>query len=297
MTELDRERAELIRRNQEMLATIGVRNAMEDLRRCQAASEAAARPIGAAGSGPAAPRPARPKRPRGEVEHIRRSGRLAGAVTAQAIADAEENDDAGEKPSGAAAGRGVGIMTQEEYLASKGQPLPPDCFRSEGRFTGWVAPEVAAKFGVAATAAEAWEKGGGGKFQRKITKADIPAHLRSKGWSDARAFAAGQLQKNPNAYFYRHTAPDQSQATGEWTAEEHGLFVATARKYGVGDKWGLFASYIPNRVGYQCSAYYVQVIIPSGLILDDRYRMDAWGDAVFVGARGGGRGGGGGDEE
>lgn len=46
------------------------------------------------------------------------------------------------------------------------------------------------------------------------------------------------------------------QAQGEWTEEEHELFLSTARANGVGDKWGLFASYIPQRVGYQCSAYY-----------------------------------------
>ena len=46
------------------------------------------------------------------------------------------------------------------------------------------------------------------------------------------------------------------QAQGEWTEEEHEAFVATAREHGVGDKWGLFASYLPQRVGYQCSAYY-----------------------------------------
>lgn len=89
--------------------------------------------------------------------------------------------------------------------------------------------------------------------------ADVPSNLKAKGWSDARAFAASQLRKNPNAYFYRHTAPGQPQAQGEWTEEEHEIFIATARKHGVGDKWGLFASYIPNRVGYQCSAYYTQV--------------------------------------
>lgn len=46
------------------------------------------------------------------------------------------------------------------------------------------------------------------------------------------------------------------QAQGEWTEEEHELFLSTARDNGVGDKWGLFASHIPQRVGYQCSAYY-----------------------------------------
>lgn len=31
------------------------------------------------------------------------------------------------------------------------------------------------------------------------------------GWSNARAFSATQLRTNPNAYFYRHVAPDQEQ--------------------------------------------------------------------------------------
>ena len=50
--------------------------------------------------------------------------------------------------------------------------------------------------------------------------------------------------------------PACPQAQGEWTEEEHALFLSTARAHGCGDKWGLFASYIPQRVGYQCSAYY-----------------------------------------
>lgn len=74
-----------------------------------------------------------------------------------------------------------------------------------------------------------------------------------------------------------------AQAQGEWTEEEHELFLQTARSHGVGDKWGLFASYIPQRVGYQCSAYYREVIIPSGLVLDSRFRMTHSGKAIFVG--------------
>lgn len=31
------------------------------------------------------------------------------------------------------------------------------------------------------------------------------------GWSNARAFSATQLRTNPNAYFYRHVAPDEEQ--------------------------------------------------------------------------------------
>lgn len=39
----------------------------------------------------------------------------------------------------------------------------------------------------------------------------VPAHLRVKGWSEAKAFAATMLRKNPNTYFYRHVAPHESQ--------------------------------------------------------------------------------------
>lgn len=39
----------------------------------------------------------------------------------------------------------------------------------------------------------------------------VPAHLRVKGWSEAKAFAATMLRKNPNTYFYRHVAPHEAQ--------------------------------------------------------------------------------------
>ncbi len=74
-----------------------------------------------------------------------------------------------------------------------------------------------------------------------------------------------------------------AQAMGDWTEEEHELFMRTAQEHGVGDKWGLFASHIPRRVGYQCSAYYREVVIPRGLIFDPRFRLTRGGKAVFVG--------------
>jgi hypothetical protein len=74
------------------------------------------------------------------------------------------------------------------------------------------------------------------------------------------------------------------QAQGEWTQEEHQVFMATAKQHGVGDKWGLFSSHIPQRVGYQCSSYYRDVVVTQGLIKDDRFRMTRGGKAVYVGA-------------
>ena len=99
------------------------------------------------------------------------------------------------------------------------------------------------------------------------------------------------LHKNPNAYFYRHNVPGEDTWHGEWAAEELERFVEArvrqglpsddlharpahcnsrgrcrplqvATTHGCGDKWGLFASYIPHRVGYQCSAAYRHILIP-----------------------------------
>ncbi len=39
----------------------------------------------------------------------------------------------------------------------------------------------------------------------------------------------------------------------------------------------------PQRVGYQCSAYYRDVIIPQGLVIDRRFKMTRNGRAVYVG--------------
>jgi hypothetical protein len=117
----------------------------------------------------------------------------------------------------------------------------------------------------------------------KADRSRIPAAFRARGWSAARAWAATQLQANPNAYFYRHVAPDQHQACGGWSPEEHAAFLATVAAHGAGTHWGLFASHVPTRVGYQCASYYSGVIIPSGLVIDPRFKMQRSGRAVFVG--------------
>jgi hypothetical protein len=89
-----------------------------------------------------------------------------------------------------------------------------------------------------------------------------------------------------------------------------------ALQHGCGDKWGLFASYIPHRVGYQCSAAYRHIIIPrvrrgaarercalrrrrarradagggtrgatQGLLRDNNFRMTASGEAIWASGR------------
>lgn len=93
--------------------------------------------------------------------------------------------------------------------------------------------------------------------------------------------AVANFRKNPNQYFYRNVAPDETQHFAEWSEEEHERFMSTVRKYGAGDKWGLFSSYVRTRVGYQCSAYYREVILPKGLVLDSRFKMRRDGTAVY----------------
>ena len=171
-----------------------------------------------------------------------------------------------------------------------------------GRFTGWVKESVRLQLGMAASAEarplrvtrsrasgpaharpfppappqEAWESNGGGSFERRCPKGE-----------SAKEFARSMMLKNPNAYFYRHNAPGEETWAGDWSAEEVELFVATAVRLGCGNKWGLFASHIPHRVGYQCSAAYRTLIIPRGLLRDHNFRLTARGEAVWV--AGGGR--------
>ena len=103
------------------------------------------------------------------------------------------------------------------------------------------------------------------------------------------------LKKNPNAYFYRHNPPGEDTWHGDWGDDEIDTFVEVAKKYGCGDKWGLFASHIPHRVGYQCSSVYRHVIIPRCLLRDDNFRLTQSGEAVWCGgSSGAGRGRGGG---
>ncbi|KAK9845913.1 hypothetical protein WJX81_005815 [Elliptochloris bilobata] len=271
--EYEREREERIRRNAEMLQQLGVR---------EAAAAACAAPSSRSCSDPnPSTNPGKrtaPKRraapPPEALEPTRRSARAWGA---------EPGAGADERDGGAAAGsERMELMELEEYFRWRGMDVSR-AIRVDGRYRGWVDPEVCTQYGIAGTADEAWEQNGGGKFTFKIDRSAIPPALRGKGWSDARAFAATQLRKNPNSYFYRHVAPHQVQAQGEWTEDEMRIFLATAAAHGAGDKWGLFASHLCQRVGYQCSAFYREVAVPGGHILDPRFRMTRGGKAIFVG--------------
>ncbi|KAJ2484367.1 hypothetical protein EV174_002487 [Coemansia sp. RSA 2320] len=205
----------------------------------------------------------------------RRSKRLRGEM-AEAVTDVEERvvetGDVSELLLGA-----------ETHFA---QDILAQAIKVGGNYTGWVEEGVMERLGIQGNATEAWESEGGGKFSfkdplgtgKKITKKSVPS-----GQSMARFVASKLLKKNPNAYFYRHTEPGVEQWTGDWTDEERDVFLRIAKEYGCGDKWGLFSTHIPHRVGYQCSNYYRQYVIPEGWIIDDNYRIDSSGHAVYVG--------------
>jgi hypothetical protein len=53
------------------------------------------------------------------------------------------------------------LLTAEEYFSSE---VKAKAIVVEGHFSGWVKPEVMAKYGIEASAAEAWEKNGGGTY-------------------------------------------------------------------------------------------------------------------------------------
>ncbi|KAJ1853213.1 hypothetical protein LPJ73_002690 [Coemansia sp. RSA 2703] len=174
------------------------------------------------------------------------------------------------------------LQTGDERFGSSAQ----QAIHVTGHYSGWVEPGVMQRLGIQGTAAAAWESEGGGKFTfadplgtgKKVTK------RAAGGQSVAKYVASKLLKKNPNSYFYRHTEPGVEQWTGEWTEEETQVFLRVAKEFGCGDKWGLFSTYIPHRVGYQCSNYYRQYVIPAGWIIDENYRIDGGGNAVYVGS-------------
>jgi len=142
--------------------------------------------------------------------------------------------------------------------------------KMDGRFRGWVAERACDALGIARTAEAHWSTNAG-------------AETRPSGKESAKAFALRMMRVNPNAFFYRHNLPGEAARHGEWSQQEIDRFVAVATEHGAGDKWGLFASHIPGRVGYACSSLYRQHCIPNGLLMDDNFRVDERGEAVWVG--------------
>jgi hypothetical protein len=150
------------------------------------------------------------------------------------------------------------LLTQEAYFKLAGIDIT-NAIHSNGRYTGWVADTVRTKYGIPSSPNSLLNTTSNTKGRSSSSSSS-----NNNATSNAKAFAATQLKTNPNSYFYRHVGPDERQAQGEWTDEEHAAFLNIVKTWGCGDKWGLFSSHIPQRVGYQCSSYYTNVIIPSG---------------------------------
>mmetsp|Transcript_33203 Transcript_33203/g.73397 ORF Transcript_33203/g.73397 Transcript_33203/m.73397 type:complete len:279 (-) Transcript_33203:146-982(-) len=259
----EQEREKRIQRNREMLQQLSLPKLMQEAMQVAASvsvSQARKRKM-----------PSAPSALRGQVPAAvatRRSGRRQAALEREADGGDASCADEGE----AEASEADELMSQQQYFKLMGLQLPEGHFHTDGNFKGWVNADVCCIYGIASSPNDLPPEEIAGKQAGKVG---------AKGSSSAKLKSSTQLHSYPNAYFYRHVAPHEKQAMGQWTQEEHELFVTTARKYGVGDSWGLFASHIPQRVGYQCSAYYTQVIIPSGEILDTRFRLTHTGKAVF----------------
>ena len=207
----------------------------------------------------------------------RRSSRLSGVAPVKYTEDTSRISYVGEEE--------ISVMEAGEYL--KLINVVPKV-KTDGHYSGWLNPELIKSHGFAQTAEEAWVRGGGGKFSFKS-----PGGKNKKGGLNCKDFAYKMKFKNPNAYFYRHTAPGvphRFDADFPWTQEEEEKFLDVAKKYGCGDKWGLFSSWLPGRVGYQCSQYYRKHMIKEGLVQDPNFAFSTSGDPVYVGRKGSKRG-------
>ena len=127
---------------------------------------------------------------------------------------------------------------------------------------------------------------GGDTTKRILGGGVVKTAFRTPKGESAKEFARKMMKKNPNAFFYRHNLPGEETKQGDWSPAEIDRFVEVAKTHGCGDKWGLFASHIPGRVGYQCSAAYRQKIIPAGLLMDDNFVLSVSGCAAWVGRPG-----------
>ncbi|KAI9323139.1 hypothetical protein BX666DRAFT_1883655 [Dichotomocladium elegans] len=295
----EEERQKNIQRNLELLAQFELRQARDSLQQAPAQPQAKI-PV----KTPGIKKPAK-RRQQPVISYPSRAGsrRLRGlAPVPIEIVDDDDHatgQERGEKrtsPTPSAASPTAGSTALDEELWD-GKLLKADeyfdketrdkAIRVDGHYSGWINPELIEKYQFEGSASEAWEKNGGGTFSFKDPLGT--GKKKSGARFNAKAVAQQMFKKNPNMYFYRHNEPGVEQWTGDWTEEEKSIFLEVARKHGCGDKWGLFASYIPHRVGYQCSNFYRSELLPSGLIFDVNYEYTPSGRPIYVGNRNRGR--------
>ncbi|KAK3271210.1 hypothetical protein CYMTET_20430 [Cymbomonas tetramitiformis] len=261
LTEYEKQRLENIEKNKKMLQALGVNNTIQNIQTaCSVAKVPDEVLMQKSRSKPRASKADFSK----VAEHSRRSKRLRGGEVEKG--EGIENHELGVVQAGEESENT--LLTLDEYFAQKGVEPGPWV---DGHFNGWVEDGVRVRCGIAASKSAAWDQNGGGQFSRKL-----PAGVTAKD------MARKMLHKNPNQYFYRLTEPNEEQWMGNWTQEEIAHFVAVGKKYGAGDKWGLFSTHIPHRVGYQCSAAYRHFVIPYGLLRDPNFKMTHSGEAIWA---------------
>jgi hypothetical protein len=145
---------------------------------------------------------------------VRRSARARGL--------APEGGGGGESASGAATtdddpdaiGKAEALPAKEYF----GDDVQKKAIIVDGHFRGWVDPRVCKAHGIAGDADTAW--GSGPSWSRKNpTGARTPAAAGAAGKLSAKESAQRMFKKNPNAYFYRHCEPGQTQAMDEGVME------------------------------------------------------------------------------
>jgi len=272
VSDYEQQRLENIKKNQQLLVDLGLHSALSGVKLIQNVSTTA-KPISAAG----AKRKKSPKTPKEKKKartnsFKRTSPRLRGISPSllQFNAKGDDNNDVDTTEDIDK----MGLMDAPEYWKSHG--VTSEIY-SDGHFRGWVNPDVVQQCGIEITAKLHWEKNSG-VYHEQMKR------VSGKRKVDARSVASTMLTVNPNQYFYRHCTPGVEQWTGEWTKEEYDLFMKIAKEHGCGDKWGLFSSYIPHRVGYQCANYY-RLLLSQGIITDPSYKMSQSGKAIFCGSK------------
>jgi hypothetical protein len=252
-------REQNIRRNAEALAQIGVSQAAQELSAELAASREAARAArAAAAASRRASRDATPTRTsaRAATRVARTPARLVRSGEGELAGLLEDTDEPLLRPA------------EDTFDATS----VANAVRVTGHYTGWVKEEQRVAHGIPA---QGFKPTVGGK-------GSIPSGFTKNGTSIVREKTAGMMRTNPNAFLYRHCFPGVKQILDKaWTKAEVDLFVEVAREHGCGDKWGLFSSHIPGRVGYQCSNAYRAIILPQCLVIDPNYRFTPDGEAMY----------------
>lgn len=99
---------------------------------------------------------------------------------------------------------------------------------------------------------------GGAVLANPKTK-DLPPGFAD--WAPCKKQAWLDIERNPNAFYYRHVDPNEKRKNGPWTEDEKQLFLKVLEEHPPEmGHWGLFSRHIPGRVGYQCNAYYKKLV-------------------------------------